>query len=94
MEEVFWNLAHWGRWNKWGLLRRSIPFVYDKFLPTSLERAQLQGYAGARWGKESDPTGRSAPGVINSFLIWQVSYWLTFPSSFPTYSLTPPSKLN
>lgn len=71
LEMVVWHLLHWGRWGKWDLLNRSIPGMYERFLPTSLQRAQDQGYKGARWGKMSDPTGRSAPGEINSLLIWQ-----------------------
>ncbi|EKG20028.1 Six-hairpin glycosidase-like protein [Macrophomina phaseolina MS6] len=70
MEMVFWHLAHWEFWGKQDLLDRSIG-VYERFLPTSLQRAELQGYTGARWGKMSDPSGRSAPGEINSLLIWQ-----------------------
>ncbi|KAI1330548.1 Six-hairpin glycosidase-like protein [Xylariaceae sp. FL0255] len=70
LEMVLWHTLHFARWNKYSLLR-SVPGVYENFLPTSLSRASLQGYAGARWGKMSDPTGRSAPGEINSLLIWQ-----------------------
>ncbi|KAI9684614.1 MAG: hypothetical protein M1822_005702 [Bathelium mastoideum] len=77
-EMFLWHLGHWGRWGKWSLLSRAIPGVYDRFLPSSIQRAQLQGYAGARWGKESDPTGRSAPGEINSFLIWQQPHPMVF----------------
>jgi hypothetical protein len=71
MEMVFWHLGHWARWGKWYMLDRTLPGLYERFLPTSKQRAQDQGYAGARWGKMSDPTGRSAPGEINSLLIWQ-----------------------
>ena len=71
MEMVLWHLVHWARWGKWSLLSRSVPGIYESFLPTSIQRAQDQGYSGARWGKMSDPTGRSAPGEINSLLIWQ-----------------------
>lgn len=70
MEMYLWHSAHWIPWRKTPLLRRSIG-VYDRFLPSSIERARHQGYDGARWGKMSDPTGRSAPGEINSLLIWQ-----------------------
>lgn len=70
LEMVFWHLVHWDLWGKQDILDRSTG-VYERFLPTSLERAEHQGYTGARWGKMSDPTGRSAPGEINSILIWQ-----------------------
>ncbi|KAI1269901.1 Six-hairpin glycosidase-like protein [Xylariaceae sp. FL1019] len=71
LEMVVWHLAHFARWSRFPLLSRSIPQTYTSFLPSSILRAQGQGYAGARWGKMSDPTGRSAPGEINSLLIWQ-----------------------
>lgn len=67
----FGGIGHWARWGKWSLLGRAMPGNYERFLPTSIQRAQAQGYAGARWGKMSDPTGRAAPGEINSLLIWQ-----------------------
>lgn len=78
MEMVFWHLAHFGRWNKWSLLSRSVPGIYERFLPSSKERAAEQGYKGARWGKMSDPTGRSAPGEINSLIIWQQPHVMYF----------------
>ncbi|KAI9685475.1 MAG: hypothetical protein M1820_010793 [Bogoriella megaspora] len=77
-EMFLWHLGPWARWGKWSLLDRSIPGVYERFLPSSIQRAQKQGYDGARWGKESDPTGRSAPGEINSLLIWQQPHPMTF----------------
>ena len=88
MEMIHWHLAHWQRWGKWDLIERSVPGIYERFLPTSLERARNQGYKGARWGKMSDPTGRSAPGEINSLLIWQQPHPFMFAETeyqeFPT----------
>lgn len=52
--------------------------MYDQFLQSSYDRAALQGYRGARWGKMTDPTGRSAPGEINSLLIWQQPHPMYF----------------
>jgi hypothetical protein len=87
MEMVFWHLAHWTVWNKWSLYDRSID-VYSRFLPSSFDRAKHQGYEGARIGKMSDPTGRSAPGEINSLLIWQQPHPMYFAEmeyrKFPT----------
>ncbi|RYP10966.1 hypothetical protein DL765_007927 [Monosporascus sp. GIB2] len=66
------------RWNQFPLFRRSLPHMYTDYLDSSLERARLQGYGGARWGKMTDPTGRSAPGEINSLLIWQQPHPMYF----------------
>lgn len=78
MEMVFWHLVQFGRWNHFDLLRRSVPRMYNQFLQSSYARAALQGYNGARWGKMTDPTGRSAPGEINSLLIWQQPHPMYF----------------
>ncbi|RYP54047.1 hypothetical protein DL768_001049 [Monosporascus sp. mg162] len=76
------------RWNQFPLFRRSLPHMYTNYLESSLERARLQGYSGARWGKMTDPTGRSAPGEINSLLIWQQPHPMYFAEveyrSFPS----------
>ncbi|ESZ96376.1 hypothetical protein SBOR_3208 [Sclerotinia borealis F-4128] len=64
--------------NHFDLLWRSMPKMYEQFLNSSRDRASLQGYQGARWGKMSDPTGRSAPGGINSLLIWQQPHPMYF----------------
>ena len=87
-EMFLWHLGHWGRWGRWNLQARAIPGVYERFTATSVQRAAEQGYKGARWSKESDPTGRSAPGEINSLLIWQQPHVMQFAEyewrSFPT----------
>lgn len=72
MEMFYWHSFHWALWSNWDLLDRASG-TYARFLPTSFERSQIQqGWpAGARWGKMSDPSGRSAPGEINELLIWQ-----------------------
>jgi hypothetical protein len=82
MEMVFWHLAHWQTWNKWAIYERTLGSgannLYERFLPTSFERAKKQGYDGARIGKMVDPSGRSAPGEINSLLIWQQPHPMYF----------------
>ncbi|KAJ3970382.1 Six-hairpin glycosidase-like protein [Lentinula raphanica] len=79
MEQYFWHCAHWALWNNWDLLHRSSG-VYDRFLETSLIRAQVQqGWpTGARWPKMTDPSGRSSPGEINNLLIWEQPHPLVF----------------
>lgn len=78
LEMVFWHLVHFARWGHFDLMWRSMPNMYDQFLPSSIERAAEQGYKGARWGKMTDPSGRSAPGEINSLLIWQQPHPMYF----------------
>jgi hypothetical protein len=75
---LLWHLLPFARWNRFPLLRRSLPHIYNEYLQSSVERARAQGYNGARWGKMTDPTGRSAPGEINSLLIWQQPHPLYF----------------
>ncbi|KAI1495571.1 Six-hairpin glycosidase-like protein [Biscogniauxia marginata] len=78
LEMILWHLLHFSRWNKFPLLWRSLPNLYSQYLDSSIDRAKLQGYDGARWGKMTDPTGRSAPGEINSLLIWQQPHPMYF----------------
>ncbi|KAI2468270.1 Six-hairpin glycosidase-like protein [Annulohypoxylon bovei var. microspora] len=88
LEMAFWHLVHFARWNHFPLLRRSLPNMYNQYLDSSINRATLQGYDGARWGKMTDTTGRSAPGEINSLLIWQQPHPMYFAEleyrSFPS----------
>lgn len=73
-----WHTLPFARWNHFDLYWRSTPNMYTRFLASSFERAAAQGYSGARWGKMTDPTGRSAPGEINSLLIWQQPHPMFF----------------
>lgn len=78
LEMFLWHCLHFARWGHYGLLSRSVPNTYQRFLQSSIDRATAQGYAGARWGKMTDTTGRSAPGEINSLLIWQQPHVMHF----------------
>ncbi|KAI0439769.1 Six-hairpin glycosidase-like protein [Xylaria telfairii] len=78
LEMILWHLLHFARWDKYPLLWRSLPHTYSDYLSSSRDRARQQGYEGARWGKMTDPTGRSAPGEINSLLIWQQPHAMYF----------------
>ncbi|KAL4806069.1 Six-hairpin glycosidase-like protein [Aspergillus unguis] len=78
LEMIPWHTLHFARWNHHDLLARSIPGTYQRFLNSSIIRASNQGYNGARWGKMTDPTGRSAPGEINALLIWQQPHPMLF----------------
>ncbi|KAL2017793.1 hypothetical protein VTK56DRAFT_1656 [Thermocarpiscus australiensis] len=78
LEMCLWHTLPFARWGHLPLMWRSLPHMYQQFLPSSLARARMQGYAGARWGKMTDPSGRSAPGEINSLLIWQQPHPMYF----------------
>ncbi|KAI0124900.1 Six-hairpin glycosidase-like protein [Xylariales sp. AK1849] len=78
LEMPIWHSLQFSRWNQWSLIRRSMPNTYSRFLQSAYDRARAQGYEGARWGKMTDPTGRSAPGEINSLLIWQQPHPMQF----------------
>ncbi|WP_410789974.1 DNAJC11 domain-containing protein [Kribbella sp. C-35] len=70
MEMYWWHGAHWALWNRWPILERSLP-VFDRFHDSSRERAQEQGFRGARWPKCTTADGSEAPHVINALLTWQ-----------------------
>ncbi len=57
-------------WNRFPLLDRSLDW-YNDVLPSAKERAQQQGYTGARWAKMTDGTGRDSPSPVGTLLIWQ-----------------------
>jgi hypothetical protein len=78
LEMVLWHTLPFARWNQFPLFWRSQPNMYHRYLQSSLDRAAAQGYKGARWGKMTDPTGRDAPGEINSLLIWQQPHPMYF----------------
>ena len=72
MEMLIWHLGHWSTWSREKFIQRIVPAIYERFLPTSIERARKMGWEGARWPKMTDPqTGRSAPGTVNGQLLWQ-----------------------
>jgi hypothetical protein len=66
----WWHAAQFALWNRFPLLERSLDW-YNRVLPSARERAKQQGYAGARWAKMTDPSGRDSPSPIGPLLIWQ-----------------------
>jgi hypothetical protein len=52
--------------------------VYQRFLPTSIERARRQGYTGARWPKATGNIDREWPFIIHAFLVWQQPHPIYF----------------
>jgi hypothetical protein len=69
-EMIWWHTVHYALWNRWELMDRCM-HVFPDFLPTSVERARQQGYAGARWAKCTGNIDREWPHPIDALLIWQ-----------------------
>jgi hypothetical protein len=76
-EMIWWHGVHYGLWNRWELLDRYLN-VYQKFLPTSIDRAKKQGYKGARWAKCTANFDRDWPHPIHATLIWQQPHPIYF----------------
>ncbi|KAH7146175.1 Six-hairpin glycosidase-like protein [Dactylonectria macrodidyma] len=72
MEMVVWHCAHWVSWRREKYFHKIFPAIYESLLPTAFSRAKRMGWSGARWPKMTEAiTGRSSPGGINGFLLWQ-----------------------
>jgi hypothetical protein len=70
LEMHYWHAAHFIPWGKPALFERSFGW-YRKILKSAKRRAEEQGYAGARWPKMTDPSGRDSPSFIGPLLCWQ-----------------------
>lgn len=70
LEMHWWHAAHFATWGRGHLLARSLSW-YRRILPQARATARAQGYQGARWPKQTDPSGRESPSIIGVFLIWQ-----------------------
>jgi len=70
LEMHWWHGAHFPLWGRGALLERSLGW-YHTALPAAQETASRQGYKGARWPKQTDPSARESPSHIGVFLIWQ-----------------------
>ena len=69
-EMYWWHAAHYALWDRWPLLNKSL-HIYQDNLDAAMNRANHQGYSGARWPKCTGPGGREWPDVNHAFLIWQ-----------------------
>lgn len=76
-EMYWWHEAHYSLWDRWPLLNNSL-HVYADNLTSSMHRAALQGYSGARWPKCTGPDGREWPYDTHAYLIWQQPHPLFF----------------
>ena len=85
-EMIFSHLYHYALWDRWELALPALS-VYEKFLPTSIERAKKQGYSGARWPKCTADIDREWPHPIHATLIWQQPHPIYFAET--DYRLNP-----
>lgn len=69
-EMYYWHAAHFHAWGRTPLLEKSLAWYKDVLLPAGLKDAQAQGFEGVRWAKMSGIDGRTGPGTINPYIIW------------------------
>jgi hypothetical protein len=89
MEMIWWHLAHYGLWDRWGLATEALG-CYESFLPMARKLAQQFGYKGAKWGKQVGPEGRTAPWDPTYLLHWQQPHPIFFAEQ--EYRLKPTSE--
>jgi hypothetical protein len=77
LEMHWWHAVHFALWNRVSIFQRTVDY-YREILTSAQERAQQQGFAGARWPKMTDPAGRESPSAINPLLIWQQPHPIAF----------------
>jgi hypothetical protein len=68
-EVYWWHAAQFYEWGHTDLLEKSFAW-YKKILPVAMAQAKREGFEGARWPKMSGIDGRTSPGSINPFIIW------------------------
>jgi hypothetical protein len=68
-EVYWWHAAQFYQWNHTDLLEKSFNW-YKQILPVALKEAKREGFEGARWPKMAGIDGRTSPGGINPFIIW------------------------
>jgi hypothetical protein len=69
-EMYYWHAAHFHAWGRTDLLEKSLAWYRDVLLPAGLKDARTQGFEGVRWAKMSGIDGRTGPGTINPYIIW------------------------
>jgi protein-glucosylgalactosylhydroxylysine glucosidase len=70
LEMYWWHTAQFALWGRHELLERSLGY-YASILSRAQATATAQGYAGARWPKMTDLSGRESPSSVGPFLVWQ-----------------------
>jgi hypothetical protein len=69
-EMYYWHAAHFHAWGRTELLEKSLAWYKNVLLPAGLKDAKAQGFEGVRWPKMSGIDGRTGPGTINPYIIW------------------------
>ena len=77
LEMHWWHAAHFAFWGRLDRLKRSLQW-YQAILPQACATARRQGYAGARWPKQTAPDGLETPCSIGPLLIWQQPHPLLY----------------
>jgi len=68
--EVYWiHAAQFYQWNHTELLENGLKW-YRKILPLAQADAKSKGFEGSLWPKMAGYDGRTTPGGINPFIIW------------------------
>lgn len=70
LEMMWWHTAAFPLWGHPELLERSLAW-YETILGSARATARRQGLSGARWPKQTDPSGTETPSSIGTFLVWQ-----------------------
>ncbi|MBO7467306.1 MAG: hypothetical protein J6T94_06480 [Bacteroidaceae bacterium] len=87
LEMAWWHGMHYILWNRPELADNWLG-IYDRYLPTSIQRASEQGYKGARWSKCTGAgLDRDWPFKIHGTLIWQQPHPICFAEA--EYCLNP-----
>ncbi len=68
-EMYYWHAAQFYQWGHTDLLEKGLAW-YRRILPAGQAEARAQGFEGVRWPKMSGIDGRTGPGSINPFIIW------------------------
>ncbi len=68
-EMYYWHAAQFHAWGRTELIEKGLAW-YQRILPRGQAEAAAQGFDGVRWPKMAGIDGRSSPGSINAFIIW------------------------
>ena len=76
-EMIWWHGVHWALWDRWEQWDESLG-IYSRFLETAKERAEKEGFEGARWPKCTAYNNSEWPHPCHAFLIWQQPHPIYF----------------